>query len=57
MALAEQTTYPSWGYMIFNTIEPAPSSLWELWDSPTQASKQEKKKKNKKKKKDKICAE
>ncbi|EDQ88445.1 uncharacterized protein MONBRDRAFT_8914 [Monosiga brevicollis MX1] len=29
-----QTNYPSWGYMFFNDIEPATSSLWELWDSP-----------------------
>ena len=36
VSLAEQTTYPSWGYMIFNEVEPASSSLWELWDSPTQ---------------------
>jgi len=34
MALAEQTTYPSWGYMIYNDIEPA-TTLWELWDTPT----------------------
>lgn len=34
--LAETTSYPSWGYMIFNEVEPAPSSLWELWDAPTQ---------------------
>ncbi|EGD77228.1 hypothetical protein PTSG_08321 [Salpingoeca rosetta] len=36
VALAEQTSQPSWGYMFFNTIEPATSSVWELWDSPTQ---------------------
>lgn len=34
--LAEQTTYPSWGYMHFNNIEPATSNTWELWDSPTE---------------------
>lgn len=34
--LAEQTTQPSWGYMIYNDVEPATSNLWELWDSPTE---------------------
>jgi len=34
--LVEQTTQPSWGYMIFNDVEPATSNLWELWDSPTE---------------------
>jgi len=34
--LAEQTTYPSWGYMLYNELEPATTSLWELWNSPTQ---------------------
>jgi len=36
LALAEQTSYPSWGYMFYNTLEPANSSIWELWDGPTQ---------------------
>eukprot|EP00051_Salpingoeca_urceolata_P031279 m.11050 g.11050 ORF g.11050 m.11050 type:complete len:1055 (-) comp3918_c0_seq1:182-3346(-) len=34
--LAEVVTFPSWGYMLFNTVEPATTSLWELWDGPTQ---------------------
>jgi len=34
MGLAEQTTYPSWGYMIYNDLEPS-TTLWELWDTPT----------------------
>lgn len=34
--LAEQTSYPSWGYMLYNDVEPATTSLWELWNSPTQ---------------------
>lgn len=36
VALAEQTTQPSFGYMIYNTIEPASGSLWELWDADSQ---------------------
>jgi len=35
LQLAENTDYPSWGYMIRNTIEPA-TTLWELWDSPAE---------------------
>jgi len=31
--LATQTSYPSWGYMIYNSVEPA-TTLWELWNSP-----------------------
>jgi alpha-L-rhamnosidase len=34
LQLAQQTTYPSWGYMIYNDVEPA-TTLWELWNSPT----------------------
>lgn len=34
--LAEQTSYPSWGAMIYNQYEPATSNLWELWDSPNE---------------------
>lgn len=34
--LAEQTSYPSWGYMLYNNLEPANSSVWELWDAPSQ---------------------
>eukprot|EP01119_Soliformovum_irregulare_P021723 TRINITY_DN7294_c0_g2_i1.p1 TRINITY_DN7294_c0_g2~~TRINITY_DN7294_c0_g2_i1.p1 ORF type:complete len:1083 (+),score=341.06 TRINITY_DN7294_c0_g2_i1:2597-5845(+) len=34
--LATQTTYPSWGYMIFQTIEASATTLWELWDSPNE---------------------
>lgn len=28
--------YGRWGYMLYNTVEPATSSLWELWNSPTE---------------------
>ncbi|KAL0489839.1 alpha-L-rhamnosidase [Acrasis kona] len=34
LGLAKQTTYPSWGYMVVNDVEPA-TTLWELWNSPT----------------------
>jgi hypothetical protein len=30
-----QVSYPSWGYMFYNDVEPATSSLWELWNGPT----------------------
>lgn len=33
-ALMTQTTYPSFGYQILNSNEPA-TTLWELWDSDT----------------------
>jgi len=36
LQLALQTTYPSWGYMIFQTIEASATTLWELWDSPNE---------------------
>eukprot|EP00050_Salpingoeca_kvevrii_P010878 m.11086 g.11086 ORF g.11086 m.11086 type:complete len:1023 (-) comp3129_c0_seq1:88-3156(-) len=36
VSLAEQTSYPSWGYMFFNTIEPSVGSVWELWNAPTE---------------------
>jgi len=36
VSLAEQVTYPSWGYMFHNNLENATSSLWELWNGPTQ---------------------
>jgi hypothetical protein len=29
-----QTTYPSYGYELYNEYEPS-SSLWESWDAPT----------------------
>jgi len=35
MDLAEQSDYPSWGYMAFNGIEPA-SAVWELLDAPSE---------------------
>lgn len=34
-ALAAQTSYPSWGYMIFNDIEPS-TTVWELWNAPSE---------------------
>jgi len=33
LQVAENTDYPSWGYMITNPVEPA-TTLWELWDTP-----------------------
>jgi len=34
LALAEQVTYPSWGYMIHPaTAETPATTLWELWDT------------------------
>ena len=32
MEVAQQTSYPSWGFMIHNQYEPA-TTLWELWNS------------------------
>ena len=34
VSLLEQTTYPSFGYQIYNKYEPA-TTVWELWDSDT----------------------
>ena len=34
LALALQTTYPSWGFMIQNDDEPA-TTVWELWNGNT----------------------
>lgn len=34
LALALQTSYPSWGYMLHNKYEPA-TTIWELWNSDT----------------------
>eukprot|EP00049_Salpingoeca_infusionum_P017850 m.354639 g.354639 ORF g.354639 m.354639 type:complete len:1153 (-) comp17070_c0_seq1:211-3669(-) len=34
LSLAEQVTMPSWGFMFYNTLEPATSSVWELWNGP-----------------------
>jgi len=31
--LLQQTTWPSWGFMAFNNLEPA-TTLWELWSAP-----------------------
>ena len=36
VSLAEQVSYPSWGYMLYNPTEPAVGSIWELWNAPTQ---------------------
>merc|ERR1719265_926601 len=33
--MTQQTTYPSYGYMIHSKYEPA-TTLWELWNSDTQ---------------------
>jgi alpha-L-rhamnosidase len=33
--MTQQTSYPSYGYMIHNKYEPA-TTLWELWNSPSQ---------------------
>ncbi|KAH3766800.1 Bacterial alpha-L-rhamnosidase concanavalin-like domain [Pelomyxa schiedti] len=38
LALAQQTTYPSWGYMFQQTAETPATTLWELWDSPREGS-------------------
>ena len=32
LMIAQQTDYPSWGYMISNQFEPA-TTVWELWNS------------------------
>ena len=32
MEIVQQTSYPSWGFMIHNEYEPA-TALWELWNS------------------------
>ncbi|XP_065198492.1 alpha-L-rhamnosidase-like isoform X1 [Sycon ciliatum] len=32
LQIVEQTDYPSWGWMVFNDIEPA-TAIWELWDA------------------------
>jgi alpha-L-rhamnosidase len=34
--LALTTTYPSWGYMIYQTLEVSATTLWEVWDSPSE---------------------
>lgn len=34
MTLVNQIDYPSWGYMIYNTDEPA-TAIWELWNANT----------------------
>ena len=34
LKIAQQTDYPSYGYMIHNDLEPA-TAIWELWNSPT----------------------
>ena len=33
VGLLEQLTWPSWGFMAFNDLEPA-TTLWELWSAP-----------------------
>eukprot|EP01105_Mastigella_eilhardi_P027283 TRINITY_DN833_c0_g1_i4.p2 TRINITY_DN833_c0_g1~~TRINITY_DN833_c0_g1_i4.p2 ORF type:complete len:441 (+),score=85.14 TRINITY_DN833_c0_g1_i4:1432-2754(+) len=35
LAIATQTTYPSYGYMLGNPAEPA-TTMWELWDAPSE---------------------
>jgi len=35
LKLAQQTTYPSYGWMFTNAVENA-TTLWELWDSPNE---------------------
>ena len=35
--MVQQTTFPSYGYMIHNQYEPA-TTLWELWDTPEEAA-------------------
>ena len=32
LAVLEKTDYPSFGFMKYNTLEPASSNLWELMD-------------------------
>ena len=32
MEIVQQTSYPSWGFMIHNEYEPA-TTIWELWNS------------------------
>lgn len=32
LEIVQQTSYPSWGYMIHNEYEPA-TTVWELWNS------------------------
>ncbi len=32
MEIAQQVTYPSWGFMIYNPYEPA-TTVWELWNA------------------------
>ena len=34
LKIVQETTYPSYGYMIHNDLEPA-TAIWELWNSPT----------------------
>ena len=34
MKIVQNTDYPSWGYMILNTDEPA-TTIWELWNANT----------------------
>jgi len=36
LAVLEKTDYPSFGFMRYNTLEPASSNLWELMDAPYQ---------------------
>ena len=38
LAVLEKTDYPSFGFMRYNTLEPATSNLWELLDAPYQGS-------------------
>lgn len=32
LEVVRQTDYPSWGFMLYNTLEPA-TTIWELWNA------------------------
>eukprot|EP01114_Cavostelium_apophysatum_P010577 TRINITY_DN2447_c0_g1_i1.p1 TRINITY_DN2447_c0_g1~~TRINITY_DN2447_c0_g1_i1.p1 ORF type:complete len:1110 (+),score=243.84 TRINITY_DN2447_c0_g1_i1:27-3332(+) len=36
LQLALRQTYPSWAYMFLQTTEAPATTLWELWDSPSE---------------------
>jgi len=36
VTLGTNVVYPSWGYMFNNPIETEATTLWELWDSPSE---------------------
>ena len=35
LLISSLNSFPSWGYMYTNAIEPATTNVWELWDAPT----------------------